>query len=162
MEHGDKINFVDDSGQPLTARIQRVLQDLVPRFRRQFPTLRDDVFMTDVLEAAGRRIVDRETRSDPVKKLYSYAWAIVRRIAVDRLEHPSMRVARKTLGPEASRAALLAMRSALGTPEEIEREIFLHEVLSQLTTESENCACTRRAALAAPRSRNNLGVRGDN
>ncbi len=50
--------LVDPYGRPLDDRLQVVLRAMVPRLRRDFPAIRDDVLITDVLEQAGRSIVE--------------------------------------------------------------------------------------------------------
>src|SRR5438874_7263872 len=41
VDHLAKPDFVDDTGRPLAAHIQRVLRDLAPRLQRRFPTFTD-------------------------------------------------------------------------------------------------------------------------
>lgn len=129
------LGLVDAQGTPLSAPIQRALCDLVPRFRREFPTLHDDAVITDILEEAGCRIAEQEKRGTPIERLNAYAWVALRRTAVSRLRRSSMRLASATLGSEQSEAALANVASRLGSAEQIEREIFLEEALSQLSDE---------------------------
>ena len=47
MEHLRKLRLLDESGKPLGTRFEGVLERLLPRFQRQFPTFRDEVTLTD-------------------------------------------------------------------------------------------------------------------
>ena len=48
MEHLRKLRLLDESGKPLGTRVEGVLERLLPRFQRQFPTFRDEVTLTEV------------------------------------------------------------------------------------------------------------------
>src|SRR2546425_11987741 len=41
--------LLDDAGNPLSARLQRVLDDLLPIFRHRFPALGDELLVTEIL-----------------------------------------------------------------------------------------------------------------
>ena len=53
MDHPAKPDFLDDTGRPLAAHIQRVLRDLAPRLLRRFPALKDPAVITDVSRGSG-------------------------------------------------------------------------------------------------------------
>src|SRR5215469_3507029 len=65
--------FLDREGKPLPDHIQRVLDELVPRLRRKFPVIRDEVVFTQILEEAGQQIVNREQGQTPIEHLYGFA-----------------------------------------------------------------------------------------
>jgi len=135
MEELRKLGLLDRAGKPLAARIQRVLGRLLPRFRRQFPTIQDEVSQIEILEEAGRRIAAREERSGPLEKINGYAWVTIRSVATSRLRKASSRLEQRTLGPKASHAVLSTVRTQSGTPEQIERDILLREALELLSPE---------------------------
>src|SRR4029453_6276638 len=114
MESSEFGTLLDESGNPLSARIQRVLQDMLPRFRKHFATLDDDVIVTEILEEAGRLIANRERECGPVENLPGYAWVVVRNVARSRMRSSSMRLARATLGSEESQTAFQALQSQTG------------------------------------------------
>ena len=60
MEHLRTIGLLDSDGQPFHPRIERVLIQLLPRLRREFPSLQDEVGLAEIMEEAGRRIRHRE------------------------------------------------------------------------------------------------------
>ena len=96
--------LLDQSGQPLEPRIARALLRLLPRLRRQFPALNDEVVVTQILERAGHRILARERRAGPIAQLYGYAWVTLRSVATSEVRRGSVRVTRRTLQSDASRA----------------------------------------------------------
>ena len=129
----DRISLVDERGQPLSARVHNVLADLVPRLQRQFPGLNDACAMTEVLEEVARKIAGREQRGGPLRELHTYAWVIARRTAAARLRASSSVVARATVASDKSGAVLAATPSRVGTSDQIEAEVLLHEVMARLT-----------------------------
>jgi len=145
MEHLRKLRLLDESGKPLGTRVEGVLERLLPRFQRQFPTFRDEVTLTEVFEEAGRRIVTREERSGPIEKLHGYAWVTLRSVATSWLRRGSSRLSQRTLGADESQAALSTVATGSGTPEQIERDILLREVLAQMTAD-ERLVCLWKTA----------------
>jgi len=137
MEHLRTLGLLDDHGQPFDARIERVLSRLLPRLRREFPALQDDVAQVEVLEEAGRRLVVREERTGPIEKINGYAWVAIRSIAMSRLRQGQGRLLQRTLGADASEAVLARVATLDGSAEQIERGIFLREVLALLTRDEQ-------------------------
>ena len=74
MDHMRALGLLDSNGKPLGDRIERVLAGLLPKLRRRFPNLQDDVAITEVMEEAGRRIASREARGGPIERIHGYAW----------------------------------------------------------------------------------------
>lgn len=135
MEYLTNLALLDESGSPLGPHIQRVLRDLVPRLQRQFPSLKDEVVLAEILEEAGRKIADHEQRSGPIEKLHAYAWVSVRSVATSRMRRGSMRIARATVDSEEGESVLAALRSSSGTAEQIEADILIEQLLAHLTPE---------------------------
>jgi len=102
MERSRSPRVTDRNGALLTDRIQKVLDDLVPRLKRHFPALQDDITLTEVMEEAGRRIVLREKRGGPIEKLHGYAWVTLRSVATSRMRLGSTRLIQRTLESDAS------------------------------------------------------------
>jgi len=149
MEHLRTLGLLDSNGKPLAERIQRVLGRLLPRLRRQFPALHDDIMLTEVMEEAGRRIASREERGGPIEKLHGYAWVTIRSVATSRMRRGSIRLIQKTLESEASNARLATVPSASGTAEEIERDILLREVLGKLSQEERLVCLWKKAGFSS-------------
>lgn len=144
MERPTNSPLLDQHGQPLSEPIQRVLRTLVPRFRRQFPFL-DDLARTEVFEEAGQRLADREASGEPVRYLRSYAWKTLRSVAVSRLRRSEMRVERGTVQSDAGRRTLSSLSSDLASPDRIEREILLREIMALLSSD-ERLICVLKTA----------------
>lgn len=129
--------FIDQSGQPLSERIQHVLRELTPRLRRQFPTLRDDVVITEILEEAGRRILDRERQVGPVQRLRGYAWVSIRHLATSHLRLSSMRLQQQTLSGANGMAAIAELPATTASVHRIEHHLLFKEVLALLSEEEQ-------------------------
>ena len=52
MESLRKFGLLDADGKPLDERLLKALNDLLPRFRRRFPAIQDEVEITEVFEEA--------------------------------------------------------------------------------------------------------------
>src|ERR1700730_13926625 len=143
MASSDTHAFIAEAGHPLSARLQRVLDDIAPRLRHRFAALGDELFVTDVLEEAGRRIAGQEGTSGLVDNLDAYAWVTALNVARSRIRHSSMRLVRSTLESHASEAVFETLPSARDTPEQIEAAILVQQVLAPLTAE-ERWLCDRK------------------
>jgi RNA polymerase sigma factor (sigma-70 family) len=133
MESVAKDTLLDADGCPLDPRIQAVLRELVPRFRRRFLTLRDEVLITEIFEEAGRRISEHKATFDAADNPQAFAFRILRTTALERLRHSSMRLERATFGSDAGRLVIESQPSRYGTSEQIEASIVLDEHLARLT-----------------------------
>lgn len=143
MEHLRKLGLLDDHGQPFDARIESVLSRLLPRLRREFPAIQDEVAQVEVLEEAGRRLVVREERTGPIEKINGYAWVAIRSIAMSRLRQGQGRLLQRTLGADASEAVLSRVAALDGSAEQVERRILLREVLATLTPDEQRVCLWR-------------------
>jgi DNA-directed RNA polymerase specialized sigma24 family protein len=135
MRSADRHTFLDDDGSPLDARIQRVLRDLRLRFRTRLPRIDDDLFVTEVFEEAGRRIVAHEAEHGQVEDLEAFTWTVVLNVARSRLARSSMRIIGATLDHEASDTVLRALHARDGSREEIENDILVQQILAHMTPE---------------------------
>ena len=145
MEHMRTLGLLDSNGKPLAEPIQRVLTGLLPRLRRQYPGLRDDQVLTEVIEEAGRRIASREERGGPIEKLHAYAWVTVRSVATSYLRKPANQLIRDTVGSQASEIHISSMHASYGSIEEIERHILMREAMETLS-EEERVVCMWKTA----------------
>ena len=92
MESLRKLGLLDTDGKPVEDRLSKILNALLPRFRRRFPAIQDDVEVTEVFEEAARRITKRERASGPIEKLGGYAWKALESIGVSLQRRGSMQV----------------------------------------------------------------------
>lgn len=145
MEHMRALGLLDSNGNPLDDRIERVVIGLLPKLRRRFPMLQDEVALTEVLEEAGRRIASREQRGGPIERIHGYAWVTVRSIAASYLRRPSTKLIQHTVDGAASDVLLAHASSDYGSAEQIERTILLKEALATLSDE-ERMVCVWKQA----------------
>jgi RNA polymerase sigma factor (sigma-70 family) len=138
-----RFRLLDEHGDFLSPRIERVLIGLIPRFLRNFPRFADEVLLVESLEKAGRKIVRRETRLGPVENVHGYAWVVLRSIGVSWSRRGSHRLAGTTLNPDHSASALESIHATSGTAEQTENHIYFEEVMARLTVE-EQLVCRRK------------------
>ena len=137
--------LMGSNGRPIDHRIERVLAGLIPKLRRRFPSLQDEVVLIEIVEDAGRRIAAREERNGPIGRLHGYAWVTMRSVATSYLRRPATRLVQRTLEPEASESCLARTATSYGAPEEVERGILLREALETLSPE-ERMVCLWKTA----------------
>ena len=148
MEHLRTIGLLDSDGQPFDPRIERVLIQLLPRLRREFPSLQDEVGLAEIMEEAGRRIRHREKRG-PIERLHGYAWVTVRSIATSRMRLGSSKLHQKTLDSDAGNARLLATPTSRGTAAEVEQAVLLRELLQTLSQEERMICLWKKAGFSS-------------
>ena len=133
MEHLQSPRLLDERGNPLSARVDAALRSLIPKFRRHFPSVQDELEVTEILEKAGHRIAERERRSGPIEKLHAYAWVTLRSVVMSWMRRGSQRLSQHTVDSDASADVLSATPAQSGTPEEIEQLIILREAMNHLS-----------------------------
>ena len=148
MEHLRTIGLLDSDGRPFAPRIERVLIELLPRLRREFPSLQDEVGLAEIMEEAGRRIRHREERG-PIERLHGYAWVTVRSVVMSRMRLGSAKLDQKTLDSEAGSARLLATPTSRGTAAEVEQRILLGELLRTLSREERIICLWKKAGFSS-------------
>lgn len=147
MERLRNLRLLDERGHPLAPHVERVLVRLVPRLRKRFPTVRDDVDVVQLLEETGRRMLDRERRLGPIEKPYGYAWVTLRNLTTSWLRRH--RVEQQTVTTDDAHALLASVPAAHGGADEIEREILLGEVMARLSRDERLVLGWKRAGFAS-------------
>ena len=135
MESLRKLGLLDVDGKPVEDRLSKVLNALLPRFRRRFPAIQDDVEVTEVFEEAARRITKRERASGPIEKLGGYAWKALESIGVSTQRRGSMQIRFNSVEPRTGPEIVSRLRAWDGSVEEIERGILLRELEAHMTPE---------------------------
>lgn len=148
MEYLRTIGLLDTDGHPFHPRIERVLIQLFPRLRREFPALQDEVGLTEIMEEAGRRIRRREGRG-PIERLHGYAWVTVRSIATSRMRLGTNKIDQKALDSTAGTARLLATPALRGTAAQIEQTVLLKELLGTLSREERMICLWKKAGFSS-------------
>jgi len=123
--------LTDEHGQPMSPRVERVLLGLVPKLQTQFPSIRDDVTVVEILEEAGRKIIRREGRG-AIERLHAYAWVAVRSGATSHLRRGSGRFERRVVTSNEAEIAIDFSPTLHGGQADIERAILLRELLGRL------------------------------
>jgi DNA-directed RNA polymerase specialized sigma24 family protein len=130
--------LLNKAGQPLSARVQEALCNVLPQLRKHFPSLgNDDLHVIEILEEAGSRIEDHERASGPVDNVEAYAWVTVQNAAKSRLQRSSMRLVRSTLPSHESAVVLDRLPAQFGSADQIESDILYEEILSKLTVDEQ-------------------------
>ena len=135
MENLRKLGLLDTDGKPLDERLHKALNDLLPRFRRRFPALRDEVEILEVFGEAVRRIEKREDQSGPIEKLRGYAWKALESIGVSTYRRSEMQVRLKRVEARTGPEIVTRLPALDGSVEQIERAILLREIEATLTPE---------------------------
>ena len=135
MENLRKLGFLDADGKPLDERLSKVLNALLPRFRRRFPAIQDDVEVAEALEEAARRITKRERASGPIEKLGGYAWKALESIGVSLQRRGSMQIRFNRVESRTGLDVVSQLRAWDGSVEEIERGILLRQLEEHMTPE---------------------------
>jgi RNA polymerase sigma factor (sigma-70 family) len=156
VEYLANLGLLDANGKPFSSHVERALRELAPRLLRQFPTLKDEAVLADVLEEAGRKIAEHERRAGPIEKLHGYAWVAIRSVALSRMRRGSMRMERATVRTDAQ-ALLSGMASDVGTADEIERAILVDEILAQLSDQERTLFMWKKAGFSSKEIARGLG-----
>ena len=131
--HSPQLMLVDAAGRAIDPRITAVLKKMLPRFRRWFPSLRDDVALIEVLERAAQGIARREQRLGPLEHLDGYAWVTLRTVAVSRLRLGPARIADRTMKSEGNDELIASATAPTHTAGFVEGRVLLKQVLAQMT-----------------------------
>ena len=135
MESLRKLGLLDADGKPLEDRLSKVLHALLPRFRRRFPVIQDEVEITEAFEEAARRITKRERASGPIEKLGGYAWKALESVGLSTQRRGSMQVRFKSVESRNGPEIVSRLRAWDGSVEEIERSILLRQLEAHMTEE---------------------------
>jgi DNA-binding CsgD family transcriptional regulator len=135
MESLRKLGLLDTDGKPLEDRLSKALNALLPRFRRRFPAIQDDVEVTEAFEEAARRITKREPASGPIEKLGGYAWKALESIGVSLQRRGSMQIRFNRVESRTGPDIVSQLRAWDGSVEEIERGVLLRQLEAHMTPE---------------------------
>lgn len=158
VEYLSHLGLLDANGEPFSSHLERALRELAPRLLRQFPALKDEAVLAEILEEAGRKIAEHERRAGPIEKLHGYAWVAMRSVATSRMRRGSMRMERAALRSEESQAVLSGMASDVGTADEIERSILIEEILAQLSEQERTLFMWKKAGFSSKEIATGLGM----
>jgi DNA-directed RNA polymerase specialized sigma24 family protein len=150
MELSGSWIFLDRGGQPLSARLQQALRNVLPLLRRYFASFNnDELLVVEILEEAGSRIEDHERAYGRVDNLDAYAWRTVENVAKSRLRRWPMRLFRSMLPSADSEAVLETLPAQFGSAEQIESAIEYKEIQMQLSVREQRLCAYKRLGMSS-------------
>jgi hypothetical protein len=161
MERLQIPHLLDERGQPLNTRLDRLLRRFIPTLRKQFPAIRDDELeLTEILEEGGRRFGRWEQQSGrPLdQQSYRFAWTILFNIARSWVGRDPNRLRRDTIGAEAGEALLSTLPAKLGTAKQIEDAVRVREAHDCLTEKQWSVCGSKAMGYSAEEIGQELGV----
>ena len=93
--------------------------------------IRDEVVLTEIMEQAGQKLLNREARGGPIDQLYGFAWVTVYRVAISRLRRSPYLLEQPTT--DSAERALSRLTSDQSSPASIERGVLASQVLDRLS-----------------------------
>lgn len=135
MEHLPASGLLDESGKPFEDRVQQIFERLVPKFRRHFPGVQDEVDFLKIFEKSAHKLVEHEREAGPLERPHGYAWATVRSVAISEARGASIEGHR--IRAESSTAFDLVARLPApdNTPEQLNRQVLLNQLRDRLSPE---------------------------
>jgi len=133
MKLRSKIPLVGSDGQPFPERIQRTLNDLLPKFTRWFPMMRDEAVVTGLLEQAGQRIAEQERRCGPIERLHGFAWTVLRNLVASELRLSRTKVEMASIGSTEGENLMSRLNTDQNGPAAIEHRLAIDQALRQVT-----------------------------
>ena len=98
-----------------------------------------------------------QARGGPIEHIHGYAWVTVRSVATSHMRRPATRLIQRTLAPEASQEHIALAPARFGSPEQMERDILLREVLKTLSPEERMVCLWKMAGFSAQEIATALG-----
>ena len=158
MEFSTRSPFLDPFGKPLPEHIQHALRAVTSRLRRKFSMIRDDVVYTEILEQAGHQIVNHEAIHGTIKRLYGFAWVVVRNVAISRMRRGPHLLEQPIAGSVEAETTLARLTAEDGSPERIEASILVHEALAQISDREGKIAIWKKAGFSTKEIAKELGM----
>jgi DNA-directed RNA polymerase specialized sigma24 family protein len=148
MEFDSNILLADVDGQPLGEHIQSVLRELLPRFRRTFPYIRDEAQIANILEGAGQRIAAREKQIGPIPELHGYTWVALKNATLSVQRRSEHKVQSASISNLDSDGLLAHLPAREGTQDAIEGSVLLSQALNLLSEDEKMIAIYKQAGFS--------------
>jgi RNA polymerase sigma factor (sigma-70 family) len=158
MESPTRTPFLDHTGNPLPDRIQSALDKLVPRLRKKFSMIRDEVILVEIMEQAGQKLLNREVRDGRIDQLYGFAWVTVYRVAISKLRSSPYLLEQPTVDSAESASALSRLTSEQSSPASIERDVLVSQVLGHLSPRERMIAIWKKSGFSSREIAENLEI----
>lgn len=135
MEQLRKLVLLDDQGRPVDERTLSVLEKLQGKFRKHFRRIQDESVITTIFEKVAAMMARRERASGTLERPYGYAWRALQSIAISNLRGTSIELHRHRAESRDGRDIVRRLKAMDGTPDQIERDILMKELVAQMTPE---------------------------
>ncbi len=109
--------------------------------------IRDEVILTEIMEQAGQKLLNREARSGRIDKLYEFAWVTVYRVAISQLRRTPYLLEQPTA--ESAKSALSRLTSEQSSPASIESGVLASQVLDRLSHREQMIAIWKRSGFSS-------------
>jgi RNA polymerase sigma factor (sigma-70 family) len=109
--------------------------------------IRDEVVLTEIMEQAGQRLLNREARNGRIDKLYEYAWVTVYRVAISQLRRTPYLLEQPTA--DFAEKALSRLTSEQSSPASMESGVLASQVLDRLSHREQMIAIWKRSGFSS-------------
>ena len=109
--------------------------------------IRDEVVLTEIMEQAGQKLLNREARSGCIDQLYGFAWVTVYRVAISQLRRSPYLLEQPAT--HSTEKALSRLTSEQSSPASIERGVLASQVLDRLSPRERMIAIWKRSGFSS-------------
>ena len=109
--------------------------------------IRDEVVLTEIMEQAGQKLLNREVRTGRIDQLYGFAWVTVYRVAISQLRRSPYLLEQPTT--HSAERALSRLTSEQSSPASIERGVLASQVLDRLSQRERMIAIWKRSGFSS-------------
>ena len=111
--------------------------------------IRDEVILTEIMEQAGQKLLNREARDGRIDQVYGFAWVTVYRVAISRLRRSPYLLEQPTT--DSVEISLSRLTSEQSSPASIERGVLASQVLDRLSQRERMIAIWKRSGFSSRR-----------
>ncbi|HWI69322.1 MAG TPA: hypothetical protein VNS88_13255, partial [Nitrospiraceae bacterium] len=108
--------------------------------------IRDEVVLTEIMEQAGQKLLNREARGGRIDQLYGFAWVTVYRVAISQLRRTPYLLEQPT---DSAERALSRLTSEQSSPASIESGVLASQVLDRLSQRERMIAIWKRSGFSS-------------
>ena len=109
--------------------------------------IRDEVVLTEIMEQAGQKLLNREARNGRIDQLYGFAWVTVYRVAISQLRRSPYLLEQPAT--DSTEKALSRLTSEQSCPASIERGVLASQVLDRLSHRERMIAIWKRSGFSS-------------
>jgi RNA polymerase sigma factor (sigma-70 family) len=109
--------------------------------------IRDEAVLTEIMEQAGQKLLNREARIGRIDQLYGFAWVTVYRVAISQLRRSPYLLEQPTTDSTENTLSRLATDES--SPASIERDVLASQVLDRLSHRERMIAMWKRSGFSS-------------